>query len=398
MKKTETRRNFLKKVVISGTGSVTFVKAASAAAEPSLPAIVSLLLDDENTPIEETVFDPLASPVNQDIEIPAAANFMHVDARGAGGGGSDSIFFFNEDIELAAGTDGGNGGRAMAVFDLRPGSSFEGLGGTPVAQVGTGGGVGDFAEAGASGGVGGQFDGGQGGRADLKNGINQLDGGTAGGGGGGRAAIVVAESPIIVAGGGGGAGGGVGGSSSAALFAGGKGGDGGAFDDAEKRAGEDGFGAAIPALGGNRSFLGGGTRGAVSDSAGGIGANTNESANGFAGEGRLGGDGGRSFDDSGSLGAGSGGGGGSGFTFEISGAGGGGGGGDSSGGGGGAAGANFVNAEVAMPGFSVDAGVGGAGGRGGLAGETAETAAADRFGEAGAPAQIIVTFFKDEPS
>jgi hypothetical protein len=50
-----------------------------------------------------------------------------------------------------------------------------------------------------------------------------------------------------------------------------------------------------------------------------------------------------------------------------------------------------------LPGFSDDLGSGAQGGQGGAAGEFAETAASDTVGEAGGPAQIVVTFFRNNP-
>lgn len=407
MSKNDSRRQFLKKVIVSGTGSVTFVKAASAAAEPTLPAIVSLLLDEDNAPVGETVFDPLSTAISQNIEFPAEADFMHVDALGAGGGGSPSIQFRSEGNldQFAAGAGGGAGGRVQAVFDLRDGAPLDSLGGSPVVEVGTGGRPGALNEPAdesvgeGAGGLGGQFNGGRGGNTNFANSFNQPEGGTTGGGGGGFAAINVEGSTIILAGGGGGAGGGVGGRvGPTTVKAGGRGGDAGAFADADKRAGEDGVGdSALPALGGNRRYQDG-VPVTEAETAGGSAADIEFAFNGTSGEGTRGGRGGDTFDDTGQFIGGTGGGGGAGDNGDGTGAGGGGGGGANSGGGGGAAGANFVNAAVAMPGFNIDAGVGGAGGQGGLAGETAETSANDLAGEVGAPAQVVITFFKDDPS
>lgn len=41
------RRKFLKQAALSATGAITFVKVSSGASEGSLPAIVSLLLEDD---------------------------------------------------------------------------------------------------------------------------------------------------------------------------------------------------------------------------------------------------------------------------------------------------------------------------------------------------------------
>ncbi len=398
MSRDDSRRKFLKKVIISGTGSVTFVKAAAGAAEPSLPSIISLLLDEDDapiTPIGEAVFDALSAEADQSVTIPDDANFMLVDAKGAGGGGSPSIAFLSESAMFASGASGGAGGRAQAVFDLRAGSQFANLGGASatVAQVGTGGRPGISDEGGQNG----LFSGGRGGSTQLVNAVNRFDGGTAGSGGGGLAAITIDRNPIIVAGGGGGAGGGVGGiDGPSTVKVGGKGGDGGAFDDAVKRAGEDGAANSnTPALGGNRVYL----DGQVVINAASTGGSPADGVRGFAGDSGEGPDGGIGGNTvSPDVSGGAGGGGGAGVNRDNgAGSGGGGGGGNNSGGGGGAAGSNFVDGETALPGFKVDAGVGSAGGQGGRAGEAAEISASDIAGEVGAPAQIIVTFFADQP-
>lgn len=403
-KKKSNRRSFLKKVVIAGSGSVAFVKAASASsAKSSLPAILSLVLDEENK-IDQSVFNPVGSDRGQGIEIPFGANFMEVDARGAGGGGSSSIAF--ESTKFVAGGNGGEGGRARAVFDIRNDAPINNLGGTPVVEVGTGG-KSDVRSpnvgGGITGGAGGQFGGGRGGNITIANSAENI-GATAGAGGGGHAAITVEGNPIILAGGGGGAGGGT--SDFETVFVGGDGGSGGAFQARAKRSGEDGSGlfsgTPFPALGGNRGQESAGDNHFfdTANSIGGLGANETEFLSGSNGSNSKGGAGATNSSESTSNAGGAGGGGGSGFRKGARGSGGGGGAGNSdiTSGGGGAGGANYVDSAIAMPGFNDDAGAGAPGGRGGLVGEVSETTASERQGEAGSPAQVIVTFYRDNPN
>jgi len=380
------RRNFLKQVVISGTGAVTFVKSASAASsEGAVPSIISLLLEDEAAfdPSISTFNPPEQFESNQDIDIPAGAKFMQVEASGAGGGGSASTAALENSL-FTAGVNGGAGGRATATYNIEQFSGSQ-----LIARVGTGGG----ASVGNAVGGPGQFGGGTGGGNEVA---------IAGAGGGGLAGMFQEGDPLIVAGGGGGGGGGR--FFSGQVFSGGRGGSAGARGAANRRAGEDGTNAegasSSGGTGGNRQIVNG-VSVATRDSLGGQGGNGGGgSLDGATGVDPRGGNGGSSNDD------GSGGGGGAGFfcaesNEDCSGAGGGGGAGAAGGGGGGGAGGtNFIDTVRIQPlaGFNDDVGPGGAGGQGGLSGEAAETSAADRAAEPGAPAQLVVTFFAKNPN
>jgi hypothetical protein len=225
------RRKFLKQVVISGTGAVTFVKSASAASsEGALPSIISLLLEDEAAfdPSTSTFNPPEQFESNQDIDIPAGAKFMQVEASGAGGGGSASTAAFENSL-FTAGVNGGAGGRATATYDIEQFGNAQ-----LVARVGTGGGasVGNAGGASSSGGIGGNRQivngvsvattdsfGGQGGNGgggllDGATGAGSLggnggssdDGGSGGGGGAGLTFCAESNEDCSGAGGGGGAG------------------------------------------------------------------------------------------------------------------------------------------------------------------------------------------------
>ncbi|GHA20750.1 hypothetical protein GCM10008090_33350 [Arenicella chitinivorans] len=392
------RRKFLKQVVVTGSGAVTFVKSAQANTD-ALPSVISLLLDDDGEcPTQlssaDTYSPAAAADTPQEICIPANANFIEIVANGAGGAGAPSLT--TEASELAAGASGGYGGAVRAIYDI--GSQFSDSD-VLTARVGRGGGIatepGDTAP-------GGDFDGGDGGGTVFVNPSEFNYGGTSGGGGGGYAAVWRNTEPYVVAGGGGGAGGGYVGESG--NFSGGKGGQGGTYDNESiDRGGENG----------KPNFFSGGAGGNVvynegfpytsQDSLGGRGAGNVPGLTGDAGEGTVGGLGAsntsaESVFDTG----GAGGGGGAGHqSAGFFGAGGGGGAGSGGSGGGGAGGANYLYTEGALSGSTLvygEGGAGAAGGRGGRAGEVGEVAVVDTLGKPGEDASIIVTFYESDPT
>ncbi len=378
------RRKFLKQVVITGSGAVTFVKTAQANTDV-LPSVISLLLDDDNC---STQLDSAKtySPVNtaetpQEICIPSNAKFIEIIANGAGGAGAPSLA--TNASEFAAGASGGHGGAVRAIYNLEN-QLLEGD--VLTARVGRGG---DIAAEPGDVAAGGDFGGGQGGGTNIVNPSTNSYGATSGGGGGGFAAVWRNTEPYVVAGGGGGAGG--------------NGGPGGDYsNEIVVRAGENG----------TPNFSSGGLGGNVvynegmpffsPGSLGGRGASGVISLTGSAGEGVFGGSGAsNTIAESISQAGGGGGGGGAGHLgVEFFGAGGGGGAGQGGGGGGGAGGANYLYTEGALSGSTLTFGEGGAaGGQGGLAGALNETiTATDIVGEPGADASIVVTFYDTDPT
>lgn len=390
------RRKFLKQVVITGSGAVTFVKTAQANTDV-LPSVISLLLDDDNC---STQLDSAKtySPVNtaetpQEICIPSNAKFIEIIANGAGGAGAPSLATTGS--EFFAGATGGPGGAVRAIYNLEN-QLLEGD--VLTARVGRGGSIaaepGDIA-------AGGDFGGGSGGGTNIVNPSTNSYGATSGGGGGGIAAVWRNTEPYVVAGGGGGAGGGFVGE--IGTFPGGNGGPGGDYDnETVSRAGGNGAPNFVLGGGGGNVIYNEGIPLSSVGSLGGRGAAGIVSLYGSSGEGGYGGLGGsNNIAESLHQAGGGGGGGGAGHIgVEFFGAGGGGGAGHGGSGGGGAGGANYLYTEGALSGSTLTFGEGGAaGGQGGLAGALNETiTATDIVGEPGADASIVVTFYDTDPT
>lgn len=390
------RRKFLKQVVITGSGAVTFVKTAQANTDV-LPSVISLLLDDDNC---STQLDSAKtySPVNtaetpQEICIPSNAKFIEIIANGAGGAGAPSLATTGS--EFFAGASGGPGGAVRAIYNLEN-QLLEGD--VLTARVGRGGRIaaepGDIAQ-------GGDFGGGSGGGTNIVNPSTNSYGATSGGGGGGIAAVWRNTEPYVVAGGGGGAGGGFVGE--IGTFPGGNGGPGGDYDnETVSRAGGNGAPNFVLGGGGGNVIYNEGIPLSSVGSLGGRGAAGIVSLYGSSGEGGYGGLGGsNNIAESLHQAGGGGGGGGAGHIgVEFFGAGGGGGAGHGGSGGGGAGGANYLYTEGALSGSTLTFGEGGAaGGQGGLAGALNETiTSTDIVGEPGADASIVVTFYDTDPT
>ena len=179
------RRKFLKQAALSATGAITFVKVSSGASEGSLPAIVSLLLEDDVLAPELGVsltIDPIeGEEVQQVIRAPIGAQFVQVQAQGAGGGGAA----VGPGRDFSEGASGGDGGQVSALLEL------DGLGSTLTAQVGTGGGA-----SGDVFGQGGQFGGGNGG--DISGAFEFSNNGVKGAGGGGHASLLDAQNRVVL--------------------------------------------------------------------------------------------------------------------------------------------------------------------------------------------------------
>ena len=309
------RRTFVK-TVAAGITSVTLTEPVVAAGEEGLPAIVSLLLDDE-LPIGIPIrFDPSSDNQAKTITVPKNATTMTLDAYGAGGAGATG----NSSNQF--GGDGGAGGRVKGQFNVSDLSNTE-----LTLEIGEGATAGEAFEAS----IGGASGGGDGGITAYNGSGNPstlLP--TFGGGGGGRS-IVYSGEQVLAVGGGGGGGGGTGRASESSPGAGGP----AQSQTNESRVGEDANGS-YPGQGGQFSE-------------GGMGGGGNISYSGEDADNTTGGTGGNSFSESAYNAGGAGGGGGAGYSrYTETGGGGGGGaslanedpGGGS--GGGGAGGANYL--------------------------------------------------------
>ncbi|MEM6794389.1 MAG: hypothetical protein AAF725_10420, partial [Acidobacteriota bacterium] len=116
--KAEPERRKLLKTFVIGAGSVTFVKYTAADAQTEVvPPVVSLILDDDDTPIQELQLEPAQAGGDQVVAIPDGATEMDVAVYGAGGAGSGTSQSSGE-ITYFAGNAGGTGGGASANFDL----------------------------------------------------------------------------------------------------------------------------------------------------------------------------------------------------------------------------------------------------------------------------------------
>jgi len=299
----KSRRKVVKHLLLGASG-ISFIPLSSVQANnKNIPAVVSLLLDDESelpldTPI---VFSPTSPNQAQRIQVPSGASYMHYSVKGAGGGGSTNS-------HSGDGGDGGTGG--LVEQDNLDLSGIDEL----FIHVG---------EGGHPDGTPGEFGGGAGGTVP-DNAFQTSDGA----GGGGYAAIVNNENIAIALAGGGGGGGGT-----CRLNRGGAGGT--STSDFEVGDGESGFPDSFVAVSGS----GGQGSGSGGEQAGG----STTATDGADGTARQGGAGGNNPAADEIFSGGGGGGGGGGFT---------------GGGGGGAGGGN--NTE------GVAFGGGGGGGGGGL--------------------------------
>ena len=366
------RRQFVK-TVVTGASAITFAKLipdASAQIAGSIPAITSLILEELPLGVELVY-----GPGDKIINVPSAANYMRIDAHGAGGGGSSIIGMGN-------GADGGSGGHVGLNYELEAINQL-------ILSPGEGGSGAELSET-ASGGNNSGGDGGTAAESTL---------GASGGGGGGYSSvhIVGTESiPLISAAGGGGAGG----RSSTGL--GGSGGRGLPSTDVSRH-GNDGTStpASMQVIGEGANFHVGGA-GAPGNAEfakagnnsigfnGGKGGNHTSGSNLLPVPGGAGGGGGGGFLSS-EPGGGGGGGAGAGIDEETS---------NGGGGGGGAGGANFLNDNnFDLPGegnyydesvtntFTEDT----QGGEGGVFEST--TAGGD-----GGDGIITITFYESDPS
>jgi len=377
------RRQFVK-TVVTGAGAITFAKLipdASAQIAGSLPAITTFILDE--LPLDKEL---TYGPGDRTINIPPNANYMRIDAYGAGGGGSAGV-------NAGVGSRGGNGGHTGAYYELE---AIDQL----ILSPGEGGGGSELSET-ASGGVNG---GASGGTAAITT------QGASGGGGGGYSSVFIKGSesaeniPLLFGAGGGGAGG---------RSVAGSGGRGGRGDDInDLRDGRDGSTSAtsldVNGEGADNVF---GGAGAVANSEfgkpglnsvgnnGGVGGNHTSMAIGFPYPGGAGGGGGGGFLNVVTAAGGAGGGGGAGagkFIAEIATSGG--------GGGGGAGGTNLVNSnETQLPGtnnyYTVTGNIntGSEGSENGVGGPGGNLENPTTKGGDGGDGSVVITFYSFNP-